>query len=228
MAVLEPEQGGLSRQVGGEQGTGGATAGNSPVPRGLRASDAERHRVAEVLRVAAGEGRLSLEELEERLEAAYAAKTHAELGALIADLPGAQAVVSEPDPGPAEMVLRTSLGELKQRGHWVVPRQITANTALGNIKIDFTKATCPHREVVVEATTGAGSIVMIVPRGWSVRTDEVTSSLGSVVNKAIDPPHRDAPSLRVIGSTGIGTIKVRYPYRRWFRRWFRRGRSSPR
>ena len=63
---------------------------NSPaVPeRGhLRASDADRERVAEVLRQAAGDGRLTLEELDERLDAVYAAKTYAELEPVTRDLP---------------------------------------------------------------------------------------------------------------------------------------------
>jgi Domain of unknown function (DUF1707)/2TM domain len=53
----------------------------------LRVSDAERDRVAERLRVAAGEGRLGADELEDRLERAFAARTEAELGPLTADLP---------------------------------------------------------------------------------------------------------------------------------------------
>ena len=53
----------------------------------LRASDAERERVVDHLRTHAGEGRLSVEDLDERLGRAYAAKTRAELAALTADLP---------------------------------------------------------------------------------------------------------------------------------------------
>ena len=59
----------------------------------LRASDADRDRVAERLRSAAGEGRLSSDELEERLEAAFAARTDAELAPLTADLPAPPAHV---------------------------------------------------------------------------------------------------------------------------------------
>ena len=57
----------------------------------LRISDADRHQVAELLREAAGEGRLDIDELEERLEATYAAKTYGELVPLTADLPVARA-----------------------------------------------------------------------------------------------------------------------------------------
>jgi hypothetical protein len=54
----------------------------------LRASDADRERIAERLRHATGEGRLSADELEERLEAVFAARTYGELDAVVADLPG--------------------------------------------------------------------------------------------------------------------------------------------
>lgn len=54
----------------------------------LRAADADREHVAERLRRAAGEGRILAEELEERLEAVFAARTYGELDAVVADLPG--------------------------------------------------------------------------------------------------------------------------------------------
>ena len=54
----------------------------------LRASDADRERVAEQLRQATTEGRLTAEELEERLHAAFAARTYGELDPVLADLPG--------------------------------------------------------------------------------------------------------------------------------------------
>ncbi|MCW2760664.1 MAG: hypothetical protein JWR85_865 [Marmoricola sp.] len=72
----------------------------------LRVSDADRHRVAELLREAAGEGRLDIEELDERLEAAYAAKTSADLVPITADLP--LGVSSNVRP-PAERLRRWGL-----------------------------------------------------------------------------------------------------------------------
>ena len=54
----------------------------------LKASDADREQVAERLRHATAEGRLLAEELEERLEAVFSARTYGELDAVVADLPG--------------------------------------------------------------------------------------------------------------------------------------------
>jgi hypothetical protein len=58
----------------------------SPEPS-LRASDAEREHHAELLREHAAQGRLTVDELDERLDRVYAARTHAELAPVVADLP---------------------------------------------------------------------------------------------------------------------------------------------
>jgi Domain of unknown function (DUF1707) len=57
----------------------------------LRVSDAEREEAVTALRAAAGDGRLTVEELGERTAAAYAAVTRGELARLLDDLPGAPA-----------------------------------------------------------------------------------------------------------------------------------------
>ena len=53
----------------------------------LRAADTDRHQIAERLKSALDEGRLSLGEYDERVREAYAARTYAELEVLVADLP---------------------------------------------------------------------------------------------------------------------------------------------
>jgi hypothetical protein len=70
---------------------------SAPVPA-LRASDAERERTATLLREHTAAGRLTTDELADRLDAAYAARTVGELDALVADLPPAGA----PAPKPAK------------------------------------------------------------------------------------------------------------------------------
>ena len=66
----------------------------------LRAADADRASVAEVLGTALHEGRLQVEEYDERLTAAYAARTHGELAALTADLPAARPTPPAPQDSP--------------------------------------------------------------------------------------------------------------------------------
>ncbi|WP_323385336.1 DUF1707 SHOCT-like domain-containing protein, partial [Streptomyces calidiresistens] len=69
-------------------------------PPAIRASDADRDRVAEILREALAEGRLDAEEHSERIDAVYRARTRAELEPLVSDLPGGQPSVA-PSPAPA-------------------------------------------------------------------------------------------------------------------------------
>jgi uncharacterized protein DUF1707 len=88
------------------------SASSSPDSPGLRASDAERERVAEALRRHHVDGRLDTEELQERLERCYAARTTGELTPLLADLPAEREAGREPralSPWPAPPVLAVVL-----------------------------------------------------------------------------------------------------------------------
>ncbi|MBO3748375.1 DUF1707 and DUF2154 domain-containing protein [Streptosporangiaceae bacterium NEAU-GS5] len=176
----------------------------------MRASHADRDAVMERLRIAAGDGRLTIHELEERIEATHAARTYAELDALIADLPGERSPAAEK---ARPLVLETRAGTIKQVGAWMVPERITAKVTMGNITIDFTQAVCHHREVLLEATCGTGNITVIVPRGWQVVTENIVTGMGSVRNKATSPAAPDATTLRITGSVGMGDIKIKNPRR---------------
>ncbi|MFF5245320.1 DUF1707 domain-containing protein [Streptosporangium sp. NPDC000095] len=185
----------------------------------LRASHSDRDAVIERLRVATGEGRLSLEELEERIERTQAARTYDDLRAITADLPRDDAGLAMLGAGGAGGVgsgvleLQTKYGAVQQKDYWVVPARIVASCGSGSVKIDFTGAVCSHREVLLEATCGMGNILVIVPRGWTVRIDSLTTNMGTITNKATEPGHPDAPVLRVTGKVGLGTLKIKYPRR---------------
>ncbi|MFI7400279.1 DUF1707 domain-containing protein [Streptomyces sp. NPDC049541] len=85
-----------------------------------RASHADRDRVVEVPRVAAGDGRLTAEELDERVEAALTARTLGELAVLTVDLPGSVAEVTGKDVDRIEQRGASA----RRRGGWVVPRRL--------------------------------------------------------------------------------------------------------
>ncbi len=126
----------------------------------LRISDDDRHKVAEVLREAAGEGRIDLEELDERLEAAYAAKTYGDLVPITSDLPvvGQQhAVAAAPRPSgpvvpPTSHVSSFSImGDCTRRGVWEVPAKHNAFSLMGSITLDLREAQFTAQETVIEA-----------------------------------------------------------------------------
>ncbi len=173
----------------------------------MRASDDDRHRVSEILRVAAGDGRLDLVELEDRLERAYAAKTYADLDEVVADLP-ADFTRGNSD----ELVVNAVLNDVRRSGAWVVPRSITAKPLISDIRLDFRKANCRHSIIDIKIVAGVGSVVLIVPEGWAVIVDHVSTTMGTVRNDR--PRHADAgkPLVRVTGNVGIGSLRVRDAY----------------
>jgi DUF1707 SHOCT-like domain len=168
-----------------------------------RAADVDREAVAERLRVAASEGRLELWELDDRLGQAYSAKTYSDLETLVADL-----------PAPDTLVLRTTTPNIKQAGRWIVPRRITAESTTGWITIDFTQASCAHREVTVEVITRTGWIQLIVPDGWAARVGPLSTYTGHISNRAAETPDPGAPTVIVTGHPLFGYIKIRQRRRR--------------
>lgn len=61
--------------------------GRQPDPVHMRASDADRHKIADRLKAALDEGRLSLHEYDDRVRETWAARTYADLHGLVTDLP---------------------------------------------------------------------------------------------------------------------------------------------
>jgi hypothetical protein len=81
--------GGRDKLRGGDRVTGDrVTGGATPAPDELRAADADRERVAATLRAHTSAGRITPDELDDRLTAVYAARTIGELRRILADLPG--------------------------------------------------------------------------------------------------------------------------------------------
>jgi hypothetical protein len=189
----------------------------------LRASDSDRDRTAEVLRNAAGEGRLTLSELEERLEQTYAAKTYAELALVTSDLPMEQEPLlggrsTQPDvtrPGPSEV--SAVLSEQKVTGRWLVPRHVSARAFLGSVTLDFTQAALPH-EVRLDVQVVLGEVKLIVPDDIAVVMEPSPTVLAERTNSATAEYAPGTPVLRVRGPVLLGELKARPPKRRWFGR----------
>lgn len=179
-----------------------------------RASDLDREAAAEQVQAAASDGRLELDELDERLTAVYQAKTRSELAVATSDLESTT-LASTP------LSLQTKSGTLRRKGLWTAPAEINAEVQSGSIKIDFTQARAPHREIVVRATAKSGGVVLIVPYGWTVVMDEVSSTSGTITNNVGGDVASAQQIVRVIGSVKSGVIKARYR-RRSFLDWLMR------
>jgi len=197
----------------------------------LRASHADREQVAEMLRVAAGDGRLSPEELDERLERALTARTYDELATVIADLPAAgtaiaAAVSLSPAAGaatPKELIrLHCSSSNAERTGRWVVPSRMDLKVSSGHITLDFTQAVITQPALHIDAEVSSGHITLITKPGIVVDADDVTVRSGHVKVRA--PWGLDVPVLLridVAGTCGSGHITARPP-RRSFWQWLRR------
>jgi len=141
-------------------------------PTRLRISDTERHQVAEILREAAGEGRLDMEELDQRLEATYAARTYADLVPITLDLPAhphqrpvpAKAAAASPDvvPGADKESHFAILSGLSRKGVWVVPKQMTILALMGGAELDLRRAKFAAPEVVITINAVMGGAQVIV------------------------------------------------------------------
>ena len=170
----------------------------------LRASDAERDRTVERLRDAAAEGRLTFEELADRIDAASGARTRGELERLTADLPAPVPVASAVAP-----VRQSSIfGDVKRSGAWTVPAQSRWGTVFGDVVLDLREAHVGAPEVTIDAGTVFGDVDLLVPEGVlvDVRTRTVFGDVRQDAGAAAPP---GAPRIVLTGGTLFGDVKVR-------------------
>ncbi len=189
----------------------------------LRASHEDRDRVVELLRVSAGDGRLTAEELDERLELAMTARTYGELARVVADLSAAGSVVSAPAPRVKDVVrIDCGSGHAKRDGRWVVPQRIEARVRSGQLKLDFTEAVITEPSLRLDVEVRSGHVILITKPGIVVDTDDVAVRSGHV--KVRTPWGPDVPEvlrIEVAGTVGSGHFIARPPYRTFWQ-WLTR------
>jgi Domain of unknown function (DUF1707)/Cell wall-active antibiotics response 4TMS YvqF len=137
-------------------------------PPELRVSDADREATVARLRLAGGEGRLTLEELAERVELADAARTRGDLDALTADLPATSAPALPPaPPGKDRRWIVAIMGGETRKGRWRPARRMNAIAVMGGIDIDLREAQLADGAEIL-AIPVMGAVSVIVPEGVSV------------------------------------------------------------
>lgn len=183
----------------------------------VRASDADRDRVVEVLGAALTEGRLTVQEHSERLDAVYAAKTLGELEPLTRDLvatssstpKGAASPVVDPSGAsdrPDRML--AMFGGVNRRGRWRVRRRTEAVTIFGGLDLDMNDATFDGPVVEIKMVTLFGGVSIRVPDGVEVR-DESSSIFGGVNINLGDTPAAGGPVIVLKGLTIFGGVDAR-------------------
>ncbi len=194
------------------------TAAPAPAAE-LRASDADRDRIADMLREALGEGRLTADEHAERVEGVLAAKTVGELEVFVRDLPAAHERRAAPSVAPS----RPTAGAIPvdpddnvvavfssavRRGRWRAGRRIHAYAVFGTVEIDLTEALFEYQQVVIKAISVFGSVEVRVPENVSLRGTG-GAVLGNFEVDALDSPQSDAPVVYVDGWAVLGSIEGR-------------------
>jgi hypothetical protein len=182
----------------------------------LRVSDADRHRVAEILREAAGEGRIDLDELDERLEATYAAKTYADLVPITIDLPAHEPTtlpVPKREVPPASTAHDSSvavMGERVRRGAWLVPARHTAFSLMGSVTLDLREATFAERDITIRANAIMAEVKVFVDAGTNVVVSGVPimGEFHQAKDKVTPQLTPDSPVVRVQGLALMGSVSV--------------------
>ena len=187
-------------------------------PSQMRISDNDRQKVAEVLREAAGEGRIDLEELDERLELAFGAKTYADLVPITADLhlpshPPAAAPVRRAPAGVPAVGHNSSvaiMGETKRQGVWSVPEHHSAFALMGSVVIDLRQAQLSARETHINASSIMGEVKIIVPAHMHVVLDgtPIMGEFGQARDKTPAELGPGSPTVRVRGMALMGSVTV--------------------
>ncbi|MFJ6796504.1 DUF1707 domain-containing protein [Streptomyces sp. NPDC091268] len=194
-----------------------------PLPE-LRASDADRDRVVERLRDAVAEGRLDMEEFEERLDAAYTSRTYAELEPLTRDLPAPQAAPAYPAAHPvgADAAWAGRIGGsgtsatavavmsgFQRKGNWTVPGRFNAVAFWGGGELDLREADFAQREVVITCVAVMGGIQITVPPGVEVDVRGIGVMGAFDQREGTGPRQPGAPRVVVTGFAFWGGVEVR-------------------
>jgi hypothetical protein len=183
----------------------------------LRASDADRDRAATVINHAMAEGRLTADEHSERLDAIYAARTHADIVPLLDDLPGQALATSVSAPTSAQVArtgrvdrIKAIFGGASRKGTWHAEPEMEIVTVFGGVELDFRDAVLPGREITINAVTVFGGLDITVPPEMRV-IDSGSAILGGreIAGDSPESGQPDAPVLRITGPCVFGGVDVK-------------------
>lgn len=169
-------------------------------PAGMRASDADRDRVVDLLRTAAADGRLTPEELGQRAAAAYSARTFGELAIVTSDLAErAQDVIRIGQRG----------GSVRRAGRWVVPRRLELRSSWSDVMLDFTGAVIGHDTLRIDLNMRGGSLVLVARTGMAVTADALVVRHGDVDISPSTGPGPVTLRVQLAGRMRYGWVEAR-------------------
>jgi hypothetical protein len=170
-------------------------------PAGMRASDADRDRVVDVLQAATADGRLTQEEFSQRMQAALSARTLGELAMLTADLAErAQDVIRIGQRG----------GSIRRAGRWVVPRRLELRSSWCDVMLDFTGAVTRPDTLRIDLNMRGGSLILVTRTGMVVTADALAVRFGDVdIGTAAGPGVPGTLRVQLAGRMRYGWVEAR-------------------
>jgi hypothetical protein len=200
-----------------ERGASVSDEEHSPPPA-VRVSDAERERAVVRLRDAAVEGRLTLEELADRTEAAYAAAEQEHLQQLLDDLPA-----PAPAPSAGRRWFFGVMGGSTLSGRLRIAGEARIVNVMGGTDLDLSQATLADGELTLTIVSIMGGSTIHVPHGVHVEHSGFSLMGGDKVEGSDDRPPPDAPTIRIRSFALMGGNDVRRGASRpWRWSWQRR------
>jgi hypothetical protein len=169
------------------------------------ASDADREIICARLQEAHVHGRLTLEELSQRLDTALKARTRGELLPLIQDLPAPPGTVVGPPPKRWHVGL---MGSTRRHGRWTVPAESWWTAVMGKCRLDLTKAQFEAPVTTINIARAMGSIEVRVPKGYEIHLEGTSLLGGKHLRLDGPPPPPGAPVIRIRVLSGMGAVKV--------------------
>jgi hypothetical protein len=186
----------------------------------LRASDADRDRVIEVLRAAVADGRLDSAEFDERLDAALAARTIGALAPLAADLGAAPdsggglalPFARRPDEPAAELLtIKQRYGSVRRDGRWTLPRRLALRTAWCDVTLDLTRAAYTEPDLVIELRVTGGDVELVLTAGMVVDANELSVRYTKLaISRDADDNTPETLHVRLTGRMRHGQITTRW------------------
>ena len=176
-----------------------------------RVGDLEREAAVERLRTAAGEGRLTLDELDGRLESALAARTYGELDVLTADLPDTgPAAVVRPERESVRLAVRH--GHIERLGRWQIPPLVNLELAHAVAALDLRTSPLPAGGLRIHVEARHSSIQLLVNEGTMIETDELGRHHAAISDRrARRVDQWSGPVVVVSGTLGHSTLKIKRP-----------------
>lgn len=202
----------------------------------IRIGDVERDAAIEALRTAAGEGRITVEELDDRMELVAVARFPVDLDRVLADIvtelpselsgtvvrrtPDDSAIETRPGEAPGNReILRSPWTGLIRQGRWPVQPYLRCEPAGALLELNFLEVVSDLEIIDIDVAARTGTLKLIVPDSWGVDSTGLARSPIAVITFKANESARDGyPTIRVRGSIGSGVFIARGPSFRQRRR----------